>query len=136
MRVKFCAKYPYRPRDLAGHYDPEAALYVCAKCDGEQTLSNHYPREAYRRRRCPTVPNILGTTQRSGAPSVTENSVLSGITLGELPFVQRGALISSRPARRATTDGYVDFKPADDTCGENQVEISRRSGSRSKEAAH
>ena len=50
MKVKLCARCPYAPPDLAGHYDPEAALHVCAKCDGEHVkLTNHYPREAHRR---------------------------------------------------------------------------------------
>ena len=50
MRVKLCARCPYAPRDLAGHYDPEAAFHACAKCDGEQgMITNHYPREARRR---------------------------------------------------------------------------------------
>ena len=76
MRVKLCARCPYAPRDLAGHYDPEAAFHACAKCDGEQgMITNHYPREARRRRRCPTVANIFGTTQRSVAPSATESLV-------------------------------------------------------------
>ena len=48
MRVKLCRRCPYTPRDLADHYDPEAALHVCAKCDGEQAmLTNHYPREVH-----------------------------------------------------------------------------------------
>jgi hypothetical protein len=136
MRVKLCTRCPYTPRDLAGHYDPEAALHVCAKCDGEQgMLTNHYPREAYRRRKCATVPNIFGTTQRSAAPSVTESLVSSGTTPGELPSVQGNALIASRPARRATADGYADFKPPDNSCSENHAEISRRLGCRNKEAA-
>src|ERR1700676_5762671 len=89
MRVKPCARCPYTPQDLTGHYDPEAALHVCAKCDGEQgVLTNHYPREAYRRRKCATVRNILGMTQRSAALSVTESLVSSGTTPGELPSVQ------------------------------------------------
>src|ERR1700704_3369013 len=114
MRVKLCARCPYTPRDLAAHYDPEAALHVCAKCDSEQGMfTNHYPHEAYRRRKCATVPNIFGTTQRSDAPSVKENLVSSGTTPGELPSVQRSAPIASRPARRATADGYGDFKPPD-----------------------
>jgi hypothetical protein len=42
MRVKLCARCPYTPRDLTGHYDPEAALHVCARCDGEQgVLTKH-----------------------------------------------------------------------------------------------
>ncbi len=61
MRVKLCARCPYTPRDLTGHYDPEAALHVCAKCDGEHGGSTqHYPRKAYRRRACSTAPNIFG----------------------------------------------------------------------------
>ena len=114
MKVKLCARCPYTPRDLAGHYDPEAALHVCAKCDGEHgMLTNHYPREAHRRRQCATVLNIFGMTQPSAAPSVMESLVSSGITPGELPSVQRSALIASRPARTATADGYSDFEPPD-----------------------
>jgi len=110
MRVKLCARCPYTPQDLAGHYDPEAALHVCAKCDGEQgMLTNHYPRAAHRRRKCVTDPNIFGRAQRSAAPSVAESLVSSATTPGELPSVQRSALIASKPARRATADGYSDF---------------------------
>ena len=65
MRVKLCARCPYTPQDLTGHYDPEAALHVCAKCDGEHGGSTqHYPRKAYRRRTCSTAPNIFGMAQR------------------------------------------------------------------------
>jgi hypothetical protein len=137
MRVKLCARCPYTPQDLTGHYDPEAALHVCAKCDGEQGMfTNHYPREAHRRRKCATVPNIFGMAQPSVAPSVTESLVSSGTTPGELPSVQRSALIASGPARRATADGYADFKSPDNSCSENHAEISPRSGFRHKEAAH
>jgi hypothetical protein len=136
MRVKLCARCPYTPQDLAGHYDPEAALHACAKCDVEQgMLTNHYPREAHRRRKCATVPNIFGMAQRSAAPSVTESLVSSGTTPGELPSVQRSAPIASRPAERATADGYAHFEPPDNSCSENHAEISRHSGFRSKEAA-
>ncbi len=38
MRVKLCARCPYTPEDLIGHYDSQAALYVCAKCDGSQEV--------------------------------------------------------------------------------------------------
>jgi hypothetical protein len=110
MRVKLCARCPYTPADLAGHYDPEAELHACAKCDGSQAVvTRHYPREAERRRKCSTVPNIFGTAQRSVAPSVTESLVSSATTPVEPPSVQRSALIVSRPARRATADGYSDF---------------------------
>jgi hypothetical protein len=136
MRVKLCARCPYTPQDLAGHYDPEAALHACAKCDVEQgMLTNHYPRQAHRRRQCATVLNIFGMTQPSAAPSVTESLVSSGTTPGELPSVQRNAPIASRPARRATADGCADFEPPDHSRSENHSEFTRRSGFRNKEAA-
>jgi len=66
MRVRLCKRCPYTPRDLAGHYDPEGAFHVCAKCDGQQDAStNHYPRKAYRREQCAPVPNIFTTAQRA-----------------------------------------------------------------------
>src|SRR6266849_4794114 len=137
MRVKPCARCPYTPQDLTGHYDPEAALHMCAKCDGEQAMrTNHYPREIRRRRKCSTVPSIFGMAQRSAAPSVTESLVSSATTPGELPSVQRNVLIASRPAGRLTADGYAGFKPPDNSCSENDAEIAFRSGFRNKEAAH
>jgi hypothetical protein len=117
MRVKLCARCPYTPRDLAGHYDPEAALHVCAKCDGEQgMLTNHYPREAQRSRICATVPNVFGRARLNAARSVMESLDLSGTTPGKLPSVQSNAPIVSEPARRATADGCADFKPPDNRC--------------------
>jgi hypothetical protein len=136
MRVKICARCPYRPRDLADHYDPKGVLHVCAKCDGEQEAStNHYPRKTYRRQKCATVLNILATAQPSVARSVTESLASSGTTPGEPPSVQRNAPISSRSVKRATAHGYVDFKPPNNGCGENFAAISRSSGFRSKEVA-
>jgi hypothetical protein len=136
MRVKLCAQCPYTPRDLAGHYDPEGTLHVCAKCDGQQEAStNHYPREAHRRQKCATVPNIFATAQPSVARSVTESLVSSGTIPGELPSVQRSAPSASRPAGKATADGYAGFTPPDGSCGERHAEISRRSEFRSKELA-
>ena len=136
MRVKLCARWPYTPRDLAGHYDPEGALHVCAKCDGQQEAStNHYPRKTRRRQKCATVPNILGTAQPSIARSVTESLASSGTAPGEPPSVQRSALTASRPVKRATAVGYVDFKPPDKGCSEHHAAFSRSSGFRTKEAA-
>jgi hypothetical protein len=124
------------PQDLASHYDPEAVLHVCAKCDVEQgTLTNHYPREAYRRRQCTTISNVFEPAQPSIARSVTETLVLSGTTPGELPYVQRSASSASRPARTATADGYAGFTPPDDTCSEDHAEISCGPEFRIKEAA-
>ena len=118
MRVKLCARCPYTPRDLTVHYDPEATLHVCAKCDGEQGApTRHFPRQAYRRRECPTVPNTFTMAPRSAAPSATESSVSSGTIAGELPSVQRSALIASGPARRPTADGYADFRSPDRQLG-------------------
>jgi hypothetical protein len=137
MRVKLCTRCPYAPRDLAGHYDPEGPLHVCAKCDGEQEAStNHYPRKVHRRQECATVLNIPGTAQPSGARSATESLVSSGTIPGEPPSVQRSALIASRPASRTTADGYAGLEPPDSSCSENDSRISRHSGFRSKEAAH
>jgi hypothetical protein len=114
MRVKLCARCPYTPRDMAGHYDPEATLHACAKCDGEHgVLTKHRPREAQRRRECSTVHSMFGMAQRNGAPSVTENLVSSDTILGELLSVQRSALIATRPVRRATANGYADLKSPD-----------------------
>jgi hypothetical protein len=106
MRVKLCARCPYTPRDLAGHYDPQAVLHVCAKCDREPgMLINHYPREAQRRQKCATVANIFGTMHQSAAPSVTETLRSSATTRGKLSSVQRNVLIASGPARTTTADG-------------------------------
>jgi len=95
MRVKLCARCPYTPRDLADHYNPEATLHSCAKCDGAQgVVTRHYPRKADRSRKCATVPNIFEVVQQSDAPSVTDSLVSSGITAGELLSVQRRVLIA------------------------------------------
>jgi len=108
MRVKLCARCPYTPQDLAGHHDPDAALHACAKCDGEQVvLTKHHPIGGYRRRKCSTVPNILGIAQRHAVPSVAESLVSSGTIPGELPSVHETAVIASSHAKRATADGYA-----------------------------
>jgi hypothetical protein len=136
MRVKLCARCPYTPRDLAGHYDPKGVLHACAKCDGQQGAgTNHYPRKAHRRQKCTTVPNIFVTAQRSVARSVTDGLVSSGTIPGELPSVPRSAPIASGPAGRATADGYAGFTPPDSGCNECHAEIPRRSEFRSKEDA-
>jgi len=125
MKVKLCARCPYTPRDLAGHYDPEATLHVCAKCDGEQGVpTKHYPREAQRRRKCSTVHSIFGMEQRSAAPSVTEGLVSSGTTPGELRSVPKSALIGSGPAGNATAHGCSDFKQPESYRADNHGETS------------
>ena len=137
MRVKLCARCPYTPRDLTGHYDPEGALYACAKCDGGQKVStNQYPRKTGRRQECATALNILGRSQPSVALSATESLVSSATTPGEPPSAQKSALAASRPVKRATTDGYVDFIPQPGNgCNEHHAPMSRRSEFRSEDVA-
>jgi hypothetical protein len=135
MRVKLCSRCPYTPRDLAGHYDPEGAIHVCAKCDGaERASTNCYPRKAGRRQQCVTPPNIPGMVQPSVAQFVTESLASYGTTPGERHSVQGSALTASRHARKVTVDGYVDFTPPDD-CGEPLAAILPGSGFWSKEPA-
>jgi hypothetical protein len=135
MRVKLCSRCPYAPRDLAGHYDPEAAIHVCAKCDGAETAStNCYPRKADRRQQCVAPPNISGMVQPSVAQSATERSVSYGTIPGEPHFARGSAPTVSKHARKATADGCVDFTPPDDR-DEPLAAILRSSGFWSKEPA-
>jgi Bacterial regulatory helix-turn-helix protein, lysR family len=127
MQVKLCARCPYTPDDLATHYEPKAALHLCAKCDNEE--------EEKRRKKCSTARLTFGVAKQSAARSVTESLVSSDTTLGELPFVQRSAWIASRPAGRATANGYADFKPPEDSRSEDHVELSCCPGLRNKEHA-
>jgi len=107
-RVKLCARCPYPRRNLAGRYDPEAILRLCANCEGEQKAStNEYTRKAERRQKCATIPNIPLPAQPSVARSAKENSVSSGAIPGGLRSVQRSALTASGPVRNVIADGYV-----------------------------
>jgi hypothetical protein len=137
MRVKLCARCPYTPQDLARHYDPDSELYACAKCDGGQKVStNHYPRKTERRQECATALNLPGTSPPSVALSATDSLVSSATTPGEPPSAQKSALAASRPVKRATTDGYVDFIPQPGKgCNERHAQMSRRSEFRSEEVA-
>jgi len=133
MRVKLCSRCPYAPRDLAGHYDPEAAIHVCAKCDAAEGASTYCdPRKADRRQQCETAPNISGIAQPGVAQSAMESLASYGTTLGEPHFARRSAPTASRHARKATVDGYVDITPPDDR-GEPLAAIFRSSEFRSKE---
>jgi len=133
MRVKVCSRCPYTPRDLAGYYDPDGILHLCAKCDGKQGAStNHHPRKIHRSQQCETFPNIPGTAQPSVAQFATEDLASYGTTPGEPPSAQRSALTASRHARRETANGYIDFTPPDD-CNEALAALFQRSGFWSKE---
>jgi hypothetical protein len=137
MRVKLCTRCPYLPCDLTGHYDPEGALHLCAKCDDQrEATTKYYPRKAHWRQKCATFPNIVGTAQRNAARSVTESSVSSGTTPGEPPSVQRNALIASKPDRMATADGYFDLSsPPENGCGGHRAAIHHGSAFRDTEVA-
>jgi hypothetical protein len=125
MRVKLCSRCPYTPHDLADHYDPAAALYACARCDGEVGILNTTNScEAQRRQPCTTTLHSISMTPPSAAPFAKAALVLSAITPGELPSVQKSASIASGLAGRATTDGCADFAPPDD----RHREASRLSG--------
>lgn len=136
MKVKLCTQCPYTPPDLAGHYDPNAFLHVCTKCDSQlEASTNHYPRKADRRQKCATVPSISVTAQPNVAQSVTEGLVSSGTIPGELLSVQGSALIASGSAGKMTADGYPDFTLHEDGYRETPATISGSSGFRSKEVA-
>ena len=112
MRVKLCPRCPYTPRDLSGHYDPEAALHLCAKCDSKQAAStNYYPREIHRRQQCATIFNINATAQPSVARSVRGDLASSDTTPGEPPFAPRSAPTDSTLAEKTTADFYLVFRP-------------------------
>jgi hypothetical protein len=119
VRVKRCARCPYTPRDLAGHYDPEGEFHACARCDGHQEAStNQYPRKAHRRQKCAAILNISGTAQPSVARSATANLVSFGTTPGEPPSVRESALTASCAARKMTVDGCFAFQlPDNGRCG-------------------
>ena len=136
MRVRLCLRCPYTPRDLAGHYDPEGILHACAKCDGREASTNHYPRKTQRRQQCATVPNINATAQPSVARSATEGLASSATTVGRPPFVQGSALTASSSAGTATADGCAGFKPPpENRCVEQHAADLRSRGFRSKEVA-
>ena len=134
MRVKRCARCPYTPRDLAGHYDPKGELHACARCDGYQEAStNQYPRKSHRRQQCAAILNMSGTAQPSVVRSATENLVSFGTTPGEPPSVRGSALTASCAARKMTVDGYFGFQLPDNGRGERPAVIPGRLGLPSEE---
>src|SRR5207248_9592391 len=114
MRVKLCNRCPYTPQDLADHYDPAAALYACARCDGEIGIRNTSNScEAQRRQPCATTFHSISMTPPSGAPFAKDGSASFAITHGEPPCAPKSASIASRPAGRPTAHGCADFAPPD-----------------------
>ena len=97
MKVTLCVRCPYTRRDLAGHYDPDAVLHLCANCDGERKAStSEYPHRSERRQKC-----------RSVVRSAADGLVSSGAIPGGPRSVQRSALTASGPVRNVTADGYA-----------------------------
>jgi hypothetical protein len=136
MKVKLCDRCPYMPHDLADHYDPEAALHVCATCDREQPMfTQHDLRETEWRRTCVTSLNSISTAPQRVAPFAT-GSLASSVTIPGGPrSVRRSASITSGPAVMSTTDGCGDFAQPDDRRGESGAEFPWRSFFRDTESA-
>lgn len=115
MRVKLCGRCPYTPHDLADHYDPAAALYACARCDGEiGILNTSNSCAAQRREPCTTVFHTVSTTtQPSAVPFAKDGLASFAITHGEPPCAPKNASIASSFAGRPTAHGCADFAPPD-----------------------
>src|SRR5262249_18032121 len=99
---------PYTPRDLAHHYDPEAALYACATCDDEQ-----YPWVIRWKRTCLTEIDSSSAAAPSVAPFATENSALSAIIARGPRSVPENASTTSRRGATTTPDGCGAFASPD-----------------------
>ena len=110
MRVKLCAACPYTPRDLADHYDPTAALHLCAACDIGCGL-----RETQRRRTWQvTMINPASTAELRAAPFARESSASSVTIAAAPPCVPENASNISRAAGRTTAAGFGDLAPPED----------------------
>ena len=113
MRVRLCNRCPYTPRDLADHYDSAAAIYACARCDGEVGIldpSNSW--QAQRKQSCAIAFHTVSTTtQPSAAPFAKDGLASFAITHGEPPCAPKSASIASRPAGTPTALGCADFAP-------------------------
>ena len=132
MRVKLCERCPYTPRDLADHYDSEAARHLCATCDVKYDLRN-----TQRRRTCPTTTidsTGTGTAQRYAAPFVTESSASFAIIAAAPHSVRGNASSISGSAGRATANGYGKLEPSENRSGDHARD-SRRSRYPDKEPA-
>jgi hypothetical protein len=97
------------------------------------TNTNAYPREPHRRQECETVFNIFGMVDPGVARSVTERLVSSDTTPAKPPSVRGNALTALRPVGSVTADGYVDFTPPDNGCGEKPMAFFDTSGFSDKE---
>jgi hypothetical protein len=113
MRGKLCSRCAYMPRDLASHCDLKGVLHVWAKCDGNKT------------RRAPTTTHVR---PRGGKDAQQPRMFLEwrDQALRDLRrkfgliryYSWRTALCSKNCADRFTANGYADFNPPDNGCGE------------------
>ena len=112
MRVKLCARCPYTPRDLAHHYDPEAALYACAKCDNQQD-----PCVIKWRGKCPTEIENSSAAGANVAPFARENLASSATIAREPRSAPGNASTTSGHGATATQDGCGAFARPDEVSG-------------------
>jgi len=119
MRVKLCARCPYTPRDLAHHYDPEAALYACLKCDHEQ---DHC--EIRWRPTCSTEIETFSAAESSVAPFAKESLASFATTAPERRSAPRNASTTSRPDGTPTHDGCGASAPREATGAVNAAWLS------------
>lgn len=130
MRVKLCARCPYTPRDLAHHYDPEAALYACAKCDNEQDLC-----VTQWRRKCSTVIDTSSAAQSNVALFATESLASSATTAREPRSAPGNASTTSRHGATTTQDGCGAFALPDEIGGRNAARLPFAQASIDQETA-
>jgi hypothetical protein len=87
MRVKLCARCPYVPQDMAGHYDPCATLHLCTRRDDAVAIPAIYQRREVqrfepatdrggkRRERCAINTDILSVVLQTKAAASVEGSL-------------------------------------------------------------
>lgn len=113
MQVKLCSRCPYSPRDLADHYDIDAALHLCAACD-----ARYDPCKTLRRPTCRTKTSYptskASLIEPHAALSVTETSGSFAIIAAAGPSVQPGVSSVSGYAEPATAGGCGDFELLDE----------------------
>ena len=131
MRVKLCARCPYTPRDLAPHYDPEAALYACLKCDHEQDLC-----EIRWRRTCSTEIETSSAAESSAAPFARESLDSFAITAHEPRCAPKNASTTSRPDGMPTQDGCGALARPEGTGAGNAAWLSLARAFIDQEAAY
>jgi hypothetical protein len=109
VQVKLCTQCPYSPRDLADHYDIDAALHLCARCDAKFG-SFHTLRRRRCRARTINATGSSGPTKLRAVPSAMASLVSFAIIAAARPCVRPGASTVSSFAVRTIAAGYGDFE--------------------------